>query len=239
MKGIFLIATVLFIGLSIFAQSYILNNNLYKDLRFEVRGKYTRAITKGKLSKAKSLEDIIPYYAHNWISDYISVEIWAYCDGIARKGMGPNDFLNVEQKDILNTIDLGSELIINVNYTYNNPFTDSTEHNSMNIVMTVVPEIEAEYKAGPQAMIEYLEENAMDKISDSTLNYIQQWAVLFTVNEKGKITNAKISMSTGDAKTDSLFLEAINNMPEWKPAETREGKKVKQEFVFRIGNRGC
>ena len=62
---------------------------------------------------------------------------------------------------------------------------------------------------------------------------------MFTVNEEGEIVNAKISQTSGDSKTDKLFVEAINKMPKWKPAQNSKGVKVKQEFIFNLSGGGC
>jgi hypothetical protein len=44
---------------------------------------------------------------------------------------------------------------------------------------------------------------------------------------------------SGYLKMDKLFVDAIHKMPNWKPAETKAGIKVKQEFLFNFGNTGC
>lgn len=231
---------VLFIGLTTFAQSSDATaTGFSRDLRFEVSGNYSRPITKEKLTGAKSLNDLIPYYPTNWITDYISVEISATSNGQFIKGISANNILSTEQKNILNAIDLGSDLAINVKYNYLNPVTNIIENNKMNVSMTVVPEKEAECVTGKQQLIKYLKENAIDKISETILEQFQQAVVLFTINENGEINNANIFMTSGDSKTDILLLEVINNMPKWKPAENRKGIKVKQEFKFSVGKGGC
>lgn len=107
--------------------------------------------------------------------------------------------------------------------------------------VTVVPEVEAEYMTGTKELTEYLKKNAIDKISEATAKLLQPTIVSFTVNEDGKITDATVSKSSGDAATDKLLLKTINKMPNWKPAETTDGTKVKQTFEFSVnGNsKGC
>lgn len=236
MKKLTLSVIILSINVAVIAQNSDTLNDLSQSLRFEVNGKYTRPIKKEKLSEANSLNDLIPYYPTNWITEYISVEIAAFCNGKAMSAIGTNNILSTEQKTILSTIDLASDLVINVKYTYKNPYTDIIENNRMNLVMTVVPEREAEYKDGRQQMIDYLKENTFGKISESMVK--QEGIILFTVNEEGGIVNSKILITSGNSETDKLLLEAINNMPKWKPAENL-GIKVKQDFVFSVGNRGC
>jgi TonB family protein len=139
-----------------------------------------------------------------------------------------NDTLSAEQKNMLNTVDLGTDIVINIRYKFKNPVTGNIDMSVMNYSATVVPETEAEYPGGYQQMTQYLQENAIDKISDSTSGQLQQVIVRFTVNEKGEIANAQIFKSSGDQKTDKLLLKAINKMPKWQ-----------QEFEFIVGNGGC
>ena len=65
--------------------------------------------------------------------------------------------------------------------------------------------------------------------------------VRFTVDEQGEIANPQIAVSSEDALTDQLLLEAITSMPKWKLAESANGMKVKLEFAFSVGNKvsGC
>jgi TonB family protein len=61
-------------------------------------------------------------------------------------------------------------------------------------------------------------------------------AIKFTIDEAGQIINAHIFQPSKDEDVDNLLLETICNMPNWKPAEYSNGKKVKQEFVLTVGN---
>jgi TonB family protein len=235
-KLILTLVTILFIGLTAFAQTSFPNDRS-RDLDYIVHGTYSRPIKKEKLMEAKSLSDIIDDYPKKWITSYTSVEISATCQGKAMKAMSPNENLSPEQKNILNTIDLASDIVINVKYNYKYPLTNTIENNTMHVVMTVVPETEAEYVGGYQQMITYLKEKCSTIIPKKTPNKIHL-AIRFTINEGGEITNAKITDTSGDAKTDKLLLEVISNMPKWRPAENIKGIKVKQEFKFSVGNEG-
>jgi TonB family protein len=107
----------------------------------------------------------------------------------------------------------------------------------MHVLMTVVPEIEAEFFGGSLEMTKYLKENIIYKIPETVPKQFNGIAV-FTVNENGEISNAKISNTSGDSKIDELLLEAAYKMPKWKPAENSKGIKVKQEFEIIIGKGG-
>jgi TonB family protein len=246
-------AVILFIGFSAFAQhdftslvQYLGNasgsddlKRSQRDLRYEIRGTYERPVTQEKLGNARLISDVIHQYAVNWITDYVSMEISAIHSGKLMKAKSPNDVLSAEQKNILNTADIGTYIFVDVNYKYENAATHNMDNHTMHTWVRVAPEIEAEYTGGLSAMKEYLKENGIDKISEKGFGIFQQALISFTVDPNGNIAGAEISQTSGDAETDKVLLEAIGKMPKWKPAENSKGIKVKQEFEFSVGNGGC
>ncbi len=209
-----------------------------QELGYNVRGRYTRPVKKEAFRSAKFIKDVISSYPVNWITGYTSVEILATCNGKAMKAVSKNDTLSAEQKNILNTVDLATDIVINVEYTYKVPVTDMVENNRMHASMTIVPEVEAEFVGGHQQLMNYLKKNGIDKISGTIVKQPQQLIILFTVNEGGEIINAGITQTFGDLETDKLLLEVIRKMPRWRPAETSKGIKVKQEFEFSVCKAG-
>ena len=155
------------------------------------------------------------------------------------KADGKTEELNMQQKNLLNSVDLFSHIVINVKYRDENAATAKMDIREMHVSLTVIPESEAEFVGGTEKMKKYLKESAINKIDELTEKYMLNAIITFTVNEDGTIANAKISKSTGDPKTDDMLLAAINKMPKWKPAMNSNGAKVKQEFEFRVGNEGC
>ena len=231
MKTSILTSFFLLIGLAGFAQ----------DLKFEVRGKYTRPIHKEELSNATTLGDVMPHYPAAWIDSYSSVEVSTVRNGTPMSAPGDNDILNEYQKDLLRSADLGSDVVINIIYKTENSATREPMSRIIHYDMTIVPEVEAEYFAGTEEMTAYLKKNAIDKISEESAKKLTPTIVGFTVTEEGKIADATISKSSGDAATDKLLLKAITKMPKWKPAQTTDGTKVTQAFEFVVydGKTGC
>lgn len=245
-------ATILFIGLSAFAQDiadnkkwYLsnpaANNGASQELSFDVRGRYTHRVTREKLNDARFITDFVPGYPVNWISDYVSVNIAATCNGKSIKAVSVNDKLSADQKNILKTADEGTAIDVNVKYISKNATTGNSINNEMNISTMVVPEEEAEYVGGYQLLRRYLKENVINKISERNKWLFQDVnpTVQFTVNESGEIVNVKISKSSGHQQTDILLLDGIAKMPKWKPAKNRKGTGVKEEFEFSVGRAGC
>jgi TonB family protein len=210
-----------------------------QNLSYEIHGNYTHTVKKEILNKAEIMSDIIPYYPAHWIMGYVSAEILTTCNGKEMMATNTSDNLSKEQKNILKAVDVGNDIVIKIMYKYKNPLTDNIDIGTMNYSATLVPEFEAEYSGGQQKMKQYLEENAINRIPDTTSKQFQQVIVRFTVNEEGEIANAQVFKTCGDPKTDQLLLDAINKMPKWKPAEDPKGIKVQQDFEFTVGNVGC
>jgi len=210
-----------------------------RDLNYEVRGIYTHPYKKDKLTKVKSIRDIIPSYPSEWIMGNISVEIFATCGGKVNKALSSNINLTKEQKNIFTSADIGSDIVIDITYESKNPVTDNIESNKLHYSVTVVPEIEAVYLGGYQQLTEYIKENAIAKIPKSKSYQFPLTKVRFTVNEDGTIINTKLFQTSEDSAIDTLLLKVINNMPKWKPAENKKGINVKQEFELSVGITGC
>ena len=210
-----------------------------RDLSYEIRGTYSHPVKKDQLNSIKTMSDIIPEYPSAWITNYVSVEISSTCDGKSMKAVSTNPNLSKEQRRLVNSADIGSDIIIDIIYKSKNAVTENLENNKLHYSISVVPEIEAVYSGGNQQMTQYLKENAINKIPKSKAEQFQITQIRFIVSEEGKITNAKVARTSDDTTIDKLLLEVINNMPNWKPAENSKGIKVKQDFVFNVGNFGC
>jgi hypothetical protein len=105
-----------------------------------------------------------------------------------------------------------------------------------------VPEQQATYLKGNEALITYLKENsrdAMNVIKDEKLGALK---LSFIVSKNGKISEVKHdAMTTGYPSIDKKFIELIKNVPgKWIPAENASGEKMEQELVFTFGPKdGC
>ncbi|MDJ1505937.1 energy transducer TonB [Xanthocytophaga agilis] len=210
------------------------------DLSDTVHGRYIRSIKKERLKDAPDLD-----YPISWIIRNVSVQITTPANIETRKGVHPNDSIRTEQKYIPNWIDLGTNIVIDIAHTYTNSIHNTSagkaiEMNLMPSSSTEVPESEAQYIGGYQQLTAYINRNIMYKISETVFKQLQSVVVAFTVNEKGDITNAKVSKTCGKSEIDKLLLDSITQMPKWKPAQNAKGIKVKQEFTCRIGKpTGC
>lgn len=193
------------------------------------------SITKEQLKEARTLMDLNKKYRSEWIKEYLSVEILTSHKGEIRKAASNNEVLRQEQKDHLNTADLGTDIWVKVLYLPDNTLTHN-DPREMSFSFTVEPENGATYPGGPQQLTQYLKENILDKMADASLKQYQLAAVTFTIDEEGHITDPRVFWTSEDEKTDKLLLDAVCNMPNWTPAAYANGQKVKQELVLTLGD---
>ncbi len=222
-------------------------NSAAKELRFNVDRVYSHlSITKEKLKEAHTIRDFKNAvrdnnldYKPSWVKEYISVEISTIYNGRTRTAVSKDDTLTQEQKDYMFEADPGTDISVNVKYIPDN----TLKHNDpkeLNFTVAVGPEKEATYPGGEQQLKKYLQEKAIDQISAASFENFDLVAIKFTINEEGEIVNAYLFgdeyRSEKNEKRDALLLEAIRNMPCWRPAQYADGTEVKQEFVFTVGN---
>ncbi|MBC7865839.1 MAG: energy transducer TonB [Bacteroidia bacterium] len=183
---------------------------------------------------------------YNKIVEYVSVEISTFSNGKKKfTGLSSNENLTPEQKNILNTAEPGTDIYIKIRFRHKNQAMNTIGADNKiiegELSVTIVPEQEAEFPGGFKQFSKYITENIFNKVSGKENSEKITWAaVSFTINEEGRVVDAKVSGTSGDLKIDQLIiLEAINKMPKWKPAQNSKGEKVKEEFSIPFGNGGC
>ncbi len=229
MKSITTLLLSLLFVVSVFAQ----------ELQYSVRGSYTATIKKEQLNNAETMQDLKATYPSSWITNYGTVSVKTISNGITLFYLSRNDTLSAEQKKLLSSAVIGTEILIDINHFYSNSVTGVLEPRDVHFSFTVVPEVEAEYYGGEVKLNAFLKEKAINNIPEALAQKFDQAVVIFTVNEKGDIANAYIEKSSGDPKVDKMLLSAVNKMSKWKPAEDEEGIKVSQQFQFTVGYPGC
>jgi len=210
-----------------------------QELQFEIRGTYTRGVSKEKLHAAKTMIDIRPGYPASMIEGYTSTKISVITSGNSREATGMNETLNPVQQNLLKTAEVGSDIVVQIGYIHVNPVTLFPDMREMHFVLTVVPEVEAAYPGGYQELSTYLKYHAINKLPEAITKKMPPVLIRFVISDDGSIVNARITESSKDAAIDKLLLEAIRKMPKWNPAMSAEGERIEQEFEFSVGNTGC
>lgn len=238
MKKIILLSAVILYQVGLFAQF----SESKREPFYEVRSIGGKPIKKSTLKNAQKLDDILESYPNSWISNYQSVDISVTNNGKTIKATGKNSILNKEQKNILSSAKLYSNMIIDVHYTHKDKITKTEEKNTMHVPLTVYPDMTAESINGRESMMKYIKENSSGYISSKLTATKKEANLQFCVNENGAIENVIIKKSSGDTYIDKNLIELIYGMPKWKPAQNMDGSRVKQIFEFIISgdpNRGC
>lgn len=173
----------------------------------------------------------------------VFTEISVSINGKTAVAKSSSDKLTTSQKNILNTADLGANINVTIKYKYKDQTNDIWGSRNKIIkgatVVTIVPATEAEYPGGWKELSVYFSGNVFKKISEKNISDKLQLATIkFTINEEGKVMNATIAQTSTDKTIDKLLLEAMNGMPNWKPAVNSKGERVKQEISILLGG-GC
>jgi TonB family protein len=200
-----------------------------------------KPVSRKELSAAKSMLDLMKEYPTTWVSNYISTEILVVSNGKEKRAAGSDGTLNKAQRALLKIADFNTKVTINVKYKQENSATRKIEVSNLNYAIAVIPDTEAVYPGGAEALEDYLKKNAIDPISDADLRKLERGTVQFMINEKGQVEDVELVEKIGNPKVDQLLLQVIRKMPEWKPAKDENGRAVKQEFKFVVGgmNGGC
>ncbi|MDO6596068.1 hypothetical protein Q4512_04020 [Oceanihabitans sp. 2_MG-2023] len=153
-----------------------------------------------------------------------------------------NKELTEAQLNLLQNANYGSNFLINIVFQKKNKVTGLLEYSNDSPHLTIVPEKEATYKHGKDALKKFLRENSLDarlkaKVDPNTL---QAAKLKFTVTKEGGIKNISLDRSSSyplvDETMKSLILETQGS---WKPAENAKGEKTDQELVVSFGTMGC
>jgi len=187
---------------------------------------------------------IFPQERYKQTIDYIFVKISTTSNGKSLSAQSNSDELTSEQKAILNNANYGAEIKVTIKYKYKDKNSDKygkrNEVVQGSSLITVIPEVEAEYPGGWKQLSIYFEGSVLDKISNKKdSEKILQASLKFIVNENGEVVNTKIAQTSTDFKIDKLILDAMARMPKWKPAYNSKGVKVKQEINIPFGGYGC
>lgn len=206
------------------------------ELSYEVNVNFPAlSISKNQLKEANSLIDLNKHYKPSWVREYISVQISTSYQGKIQNAVSTDDMLSQEQKDLMDEADEGSEIMVNVQYIPENNLKNN-EPKEIDFAFIINPEIEAQFVGGHQQLDQYLKDKVIDKIPKNTFTGYDLGVIKFAIDEEGQVIDAHIFWSSNHEEIDQLLLSTIANMPCWIPASYTNGKKVKQEFAFTVGN---
>ena len=199
-------------------------------------------VEKTALDNANSIHDFLPQRFTESIISYHSVEIIVLNDNkqTENRHLGKDDKLTPEQKNLIQSLDYSSNILIRAEFKEKNRITGRVSHGYATPHLTIVPFIQAEYFAGKDALVDYLKNNCGDITKDIDEKKLEPGKLYFTISKDGFISNINLAASSGYAHVDAHMKELLINLPgEWNPAKNIRGEKVEQTLVFSYGIIGC
>lgn len=224
------------------SKSIVSENDL--DLYYNISNRWA-TMTKANLKKVKSILDILRDDGTYTREAYRNVTVSVLHNDkdvrdIKRFEIGHSEVLNAAQLELLHTSDYSTNIRITALNIRTNTKTGVVEDDSLVHYMTIIPEKEAEFTGGHDALIDYLKESSKEKTAIIQKDKLQPGKVFFTVTKKGAIANIKLVETSGYPSVDKELVKIIANTSEkWNPATNSKGEKVDQELVFFFGLQGC
>lgn len=225
------------------ALTILFKTGIGQELKYTIRHAGTNWIKKERLNEARFMNEINPYQIGRGLTSFVSTEIRSTYDDKVLTATGTSDTLTEKQKNLLKEAPEGAVITVNFKYKFNDKAMPDNNY-AVSYSTLVIPDVDAEYSnnlpptensTGWQQLHHYLKTNTIDKLSGSAYKKFSIATVKFTVNEKGEIENAKMTLPSEDKKIDQLLLDVFEKMPKWKPAENSKGEKIKQDFEFSVG----
>ncbi|WP_296386391.1 hypothetical protein [Winogradskyella sp.] len=202
------------------------------------------AVKKSDIAKAKTIYAFLNEGEKEQIAHINSVRIIVIENNQQsnKQEYSSDENLTNAQLQLIKSLDYFNHFTIRTEFKEKNKETGKLDERFFGPHITVVPDTQAIYVNGKEALINYLKEHSKDNmnvIKDEKLGAIK---LSFIITKEGEVSNVKHdAMTTGYPSIDEKFMKLIKNIPgKWIPAENANGEKMEQELVFTFGPRdGC
>lgn len=218
-----------------------MEKRIFTDFIYDVGPRFG-PIKKSNIDKAISVNDILDETQIASIMSYKSVSVIIIKDDKQSdiRATGNSQKLNEAQLKLLQSSDYSTNFLIRLEYQQMNKETGELEDSYSTPHLTIVPEKQATYKNGKDALKKYLKENSQESRANVQVDKLQPAKLFFTVTKKGTIENIHLDRTSNYPEVDKKMIELITNVPGvWEPAENSKGEKVDQELVISFGLMGC
>ena len=202
-------------------------------------------VSKDRLHNAASVLDFVPEQAEWDKVSFLRMAVNLLDAEGERRATGKNELLNERQIELLQTTDYASNFYLNARGKRKGEGPDGLKDHpddewDFNYYFTVVPEKEAEYIGGRDALIQYLKENSRAAISAVSKDNLRSGRINFTVTKEGTLSNIQLDGTCGYPFVDTALIQLLLTLPgKWHPATDVNGERVEQELVFFFGQVGC
>lgn len=220
----------------------IIENPNKVDFYFGIGPRF-KGVTRTDLKEVKSFNDFIDEDHANSIVSFKSLSVTLLEDNKetdVKLTIEKSGEFTLEQLNLIKSFDYSTNFLIWAKYIQKNETTEELEHNYWSPHLTIVPEKQAVYKKGNDALLSYLRENSKKLIDNTNMDSLKPAKLYFTVTTNGTISNIKLYGTSGYPLIDNRIIELVKEMPgNWEPAENTKGEKVNQKLVISFANMGC
>lgn len=203
--------------------------------------RFTNRITKSELKKAKTILEIVPNHPQNRdIISFRDVKITRLGSSCNRPVRGDGNKLNAEQLALLSNIDYSTNFCIEAICKKTNFLNPIPREECFVYYMTLMPEQEAEFIEGKEALIQYLQENISQETAQTNRSELRPGTIEFTVSKEGTLEDIQLSTSSGYEQVDQKLVSLMKNLDKkWKAASNADGEPVEQKLTIFFGMEGC
>lgn len=156
-----------------------------------------------------------------------------------KREFGNSVNLTDAQKSFFKSLDYSKHFSMKTLFVEKNIDGSISEEKKYNPHYTIVPETQAFYTEGEDALINYLIKNTKTETANLSNKKIRANKVYFTITKEGFVENVTMHFSTNYPELDTKLKELIVNMPgKWQPAKNAKGETMEQELTFTFGPKG-
>ncbi len=218
------------------------NQLIFKNSNFPItiESRFNATISKEKLQSAISIHNLVPAGATDGIVSFQHVKISKLVKEDMLVEYGKDGKLNPKQITLLNSLDYSNNFSVEASIRRENEFTGEVEQTEFVYYITVVPETQASYEEGHDALIKHFQEHSKNLTVGIKSEEFQPAKVRFTITKYGKIDAVEWESTSGKTEIDLRMIELLNELPgKWIPATNAKGENVDQELILSFGSIGC
>lgn len=212
------------------------------EFAYSVGTRFIANITKDQLQKAQVVSDIIPVRNVETVQSYHNIELNTFEEERKHeiKAIGESEFLNTEQKRLLQSLDYTSDFYVTGSVKRRYVTSDALSTDTLVLYLSVVPHNPATYSEGLEGLVAYLKEYSKQDIGIALKEQVKAGKISFVVTKTGGLGEVKLTSTSGYQSIDDKMISLIRQMPgSWEGATNAQGEKVDQELVFSFGLIGC
>lgn len=210
-----------------------------QQVAVDVHRAYGKPVRPEQLKGAKTMDDFIAYFPHDWVEQYVKTTVSLDQSGKIQTAEGKSDRFSAGQVKLLSTAGIGDRITVSVDYRRSNPINGKPETQGLSYAFTVVPDQEAQHTLPEVLFKKQFTAPLASSMPEPKDGEAAIAKVRFVVLENGQIANVALEQSCGNATSDKFIVEKLKSMARWKPAQNKDGRTFRQELVLVVNNSGC